>query len=188
MELARYVEVLRRGGVVACPTETFVGLLADATDAAAVSRVAKMKGRPTDAPIAVLVPDADAVELVAEPLSVAARMLAGRYWPGALTLVLWARSDAPALLVKDGKIGVRVPGPSPALNLVRAFGGPLTATSANLTGAPAPVDTEDLVAELAAQLDAVLVGRSPGGVPSTVLDVTVSPPAVLRAGAVEPEK
>jgi L-threonylcarbamoyladenylate synthase len=177
------VEVLRRGGVIACPTETLVGLLADAENAAAVARVVAIKRR-DEAPIAVLVPSADAVATVAEPLAGRGRALARAHWPGPLTLVVRARAHLPAALVRDGKVGVRVPGPSPALDLVRAFGGPLTATSANRTGEPAARTIAEARAALGDDVDLYLPGESPGGAPSTVVDVTVEPPRVIRAGAV----
>src|SRR5690606_29808134 len=134
-DLDAYVATLRRGGVVACPTETLQGLLADARSEAAVQRVVELKRRGPE-PIAVIVPSLFALDEVAEPPSEQALALARRHWPGPLTLVLRARSGLPAPLVRQGTIGVRVPGPSPALALVQAFGGPLTATSANPSGLP----------------------------------------------------
>jgi L-threonylcarbamoyladenylate synthase len=182
--LIRALEVLRRGGVVACPTETLVGLLADATSSEAVDRVAAIKGRANDAPIAVLLPDSASVELLAEPLGERAAKIARAHWPGPLTLVVRARPGAPAGLVRDGKIGMRVPAPSPALELVRAFGRPLTATSANPSGAPAPASTRDLDPLIRGAVGMVVEGDAPGGPPSTVLDVAVDPPVLIRAGAV----
>jgi len=183
-DLDRFVALLRRGGVLACPTETLVGLLADATSEAAVEAVARIKGRADDAPIAVLLPDVDAVETLAEPLSVEARAIAEAHWPGPLTLVVRAKPGVPARLTRDGTIGMRVPGPSPALELVRAFGGPLTATSANRSGAPAVARTDALPPDLVAELDGVVEGTSPGGPASTILDVTGYAPRVLREGAI----
>jgi L-threonylcarbamoyladenylate synthase len=181
-----YVSLLRRGGVVACPTETLFGLLADALNEEAVARVSAIKRRRAEDPIAVLVPSLEAaLDLVVE-FPVQARELAGRHWPGPLTLVLRARPGLPAALIRDGKIGLRVPGESPALDLVRAFAGPLTATSANRTSEPAAVTAEQVRASLGDEVDVVLPGSAPGGLPSTVLDATRQPPLVLRAGALEP--
>ncbi len=185
-DLDRWVAILARGGVVACPTETFYGLLADATNAEAVERVVHIKGRSADAPIAVLLPDAGAVEAVAAPLSPAGRRLAARFWPGPLTLVAVARAGLPAPLVRGGTIGMRVPGPSIAADLVRAFGRPLTATSANRSGQPAAVRASQVEAALGAAVDAVVPGQTPGGAPSTVVDLTTEPFRVLRRGAVDP--
>jgi L-threonylcarbamoyladenylate synthase len=184
MQLEPYLSLLRRGGVVACATETLFGLLADALNEQAVARVSAIKRRRPDDPVAVLVPSLQAAEELVAEFSGPARQLAGRYWPGPLTLVMRARVDLPAALTRHGKIGIRVPGDSPALDLVRAFGGALTATSANRTSEPAAVTAEQVRASLGGEVDAVVPGAAPGGPPSTVLDVTRQPPLVLRAGAV----
>lgn len=184
MELDRYVSLLREGGVVACPTETLFGLLADALNERAVARVSAIKRRRASHPIAVVAPSLEAAFELADELPDRARELGERYWPGPLTLVLLARPGLPAALTRDGKIGVRVPGPSPALELVCAFGGPLTATSANRTSEPAAVTAEQVRARLGDEVDAVIEGASPGGTASTVLDATTDPPLVLRAGAI----
>lgn len=177
------LEVLRRGEVVAAPTETLVGLLADAFDHAAVARVAALKGRDADQPIALLLPNAEALDRVARRVTERTRELARAHWPGPLTLLVEARPELSPLCVKDGKVGVRVPGPSLALDLVRAFGGPLTATSANPSGQPPVADTAELDLSLATAVH-VLGGRAPGGPPSTLVDATGAEPVVLRRGAV----
>jgi L-threonylcarbamoyladenylate synthase len=187
VEYSEYIAILRRGGVVACPTETFYGLLADAGDTGAVLRVVAMKGRGAGDPIAVLLPSVDSVSMVASEFPDAARRLADEYWPGPLTLLLRAVEGLPGALTRHGRIGVRVPGPSPALDLVRAFGGPLTATSANRTGQPAAGTDAEVRESLGEEVDGVVPGAAPGGLPSTVVDVTRNPPRVIRAGAVLPE-
>lgn len=182
-DLSPFVEVLRHGGVVACPTETLMGLLADATRADAVDAVVRLKGRAPDAPIAVLLPDAASWDRVARDVPSVGRGLAAAHWPGPLTLIAHARDDLPSALVRDGKVGARVPGSSPALDLVRAFGGPLTATSANRTGEPSARDATE-VRRIFGDAVKIVPGAVPGGAPSTVLDVTTDPPNVLRKGAV----
>jgi L-threonylcarbamoyladenylate synthase len=179
---SQYLEVLKRGGVVGCPTETLIGLLADALSPAAVARVVAVKQRGPE-PIALLLPDAKALELIAEPLSAEAVELARRHWPGPLTLVVRAKAVLPAPLLRNGTVGVRVPGPSPALDLVRAFGGPLTATSANPSGLPPARTHAELLAYFPSELDAVVPGDAPGGPPSTVIDTTGDTLQVLRQGA-----
>ncbi|MFW2389448.1 MAG: L-threonylcarbamoyladenylate synthase [Polyangiales bacterium] len=183
--LAELVRVLGEGGVVACPTETWLGLLADARNEAAVQRVATLKGRPADMPIALLLPDARSVDDVAESPSPAARALMDAHWPGPLTILLVAKPGLSARLSRDGRVGVRVPGPSPAAELVRAFGGPLTATSANMTGEPPLRTVAELPPELAAGLGGAVPGVSPGGAPSTLIDSTRTPMEILRPGAIE---
>jgi L-threonylcarbamoyladenylate synthase len=177
------VEALRRGAVVACPTETLIGLLADATNPDAVEAVLRIKGRGGEKTVALLVPDRAVARALAE-LSSEAEELARRHWPGPLTLVARARGEVHPALTQDGKIGLRVPGPSLSYELVTRFGGPLTATSANLTGEPAVANTSELDPRIRQAVDRVLEGASPGGPPSTVVDVSERAPRLLRAGAV----
>lgn len=184
-DLTTFVEVLARGGVVACPTETWLGLLADARNEDAVEQVAALKGRPADMPIALLLPDAEAVREVAQAPSAAARALMEAYWPGPLTILLEAKPGLSPRLSRDGKVGVRVPGPSPAADLVRAFARPVTATSANRTGEPPLRSANELPAAFAARLGGAVPGVSPGGPPSTLVDSTTTPLRILRAGAIE---
>lgn len=184
-ELARYVSLLRAGGVLACPTETQMGLLADALQPAAVARVVAMKRRPAGEPIALLLPDAAALSTVSEGLSERATELASAHWPGPLTLVVPALASVPGALVRDGTIGVRVPGPSPALEVAQAFGGPLTATSANLSGQPTAKDGAQARSLFGAQLAAVVPGSCPGGAPSTIVRVHGDSLEVLRRGAID---
>jgi L-threonylcarbamoyladenylate synthase len=184
-DLAELVKILEQGGIVACPTETWLGLLADARNHGAIERVAELKGRPADMPIALLLPDAQAVTEVASSFSGEAKALMQAYWPGPLTVLLAARSGLSPRLTRDGKVGVRVPGPSPAADLVRAFGRPVTATSANLSGEPPLCSAEELPPRIAEGLGGVVPGVSPGGAPSTLIDTTTSPMRILRAGAIE---
>lgn len=183
-ELAHLVAALRAGGVVACATETLFGLLADALNAAAVEQVCVLKGRDPQQPIAVLLPDLAALAQVSPALPERARLLAEAHWPGPLTLLVPALPGLPAALIKDGKIGVRVPGPSPALELVRAFGGPLTATSANLSGQPAARTLDEVDAAFPSGLAGRVAWPAPGGLASSIIDVTGPEPVVVRAGPV----
>jgi len=185
VDFAALVEVLERGEVVACPTETFLGLLADASNERAIERVAELKGRPADMPIALLLPDALALAQVASSPSGEARALMEAHWPGPLTILLAAKPGLSPRLTRKGKVGVRVPGPSPAADLVRAFGRPLTATSANRTGEPPIRSAEDLSETLVDGLGGVVPGVSPGGAPSTLIDTTTSPMQLLRSGAID---
>lgn len=182
--LDSYLRILGNGGVVACPTETLFGLLADATQPAAVDRVVQLKGRGSGDPIAVMLPNVAALNEVAREVPTEARELMERHWPGPLTLVCQAQPGLPEPLLSQGRIGVRVPGESAALELVRAFGRPVTATSANRTGQPPAHSAAEVRRVLAPGPDAVVPGHAPGGAPSTVVDVTVSPFRVLRPGAV----
>ncbi|MFM2418229.1 MAG: hypothetical protein RL385_2952 [Pseudomonadota bacterium] len=183
MDLALFVRMLEAGGVVACPTETLVGLLADAHSHTAVARVVAIKQR-GDAPVALLVPSvAHAVALVVsvpEP----ARLLMEAYWPGPLTIVLRARPGLPPSIAPNGTVGIRMPGPSAALDLVRAFGGPLTATSCNPSGKPSAQDEHEARAYFGPQVDAYVPGHCGGSAPSTVVDATGAALRLIRRGAV----
>ena len=179
------VDVLRAGGLVAFPTETFYGLAASALDPAAVRRIFELKGRPESKPLLVLVDSvamAETVAHVAEP----ARDLMGRYWPGALTLVLRARAHVPPdVTARSGTLGLRVSSHPIARGLVEALGVPVTAPSANPNGLAPPTTAAGVLAYFEEGIDLVLDGGpTPGGEPSTVLDMTVEPPRILRRGAV----
>lgn len=184
-DLEAAAAALRRGGVVAYPTETFYGLGALAADAAAVERLARVKGRPDGKPLPLLAADLAAVEAVAI-LDADARRVAARLWPGPLTLVLPARPGLPAAVTAGtGTVGIRIPGSEVARRLARAAGGAIVSTSANPSGGPPPARLEELDPALRARLDAVLdAGPSPGGLPSTVVAIEGGRVRVLRAGPV----
>jgi L-threonylcarbamoyladenylate synthase len=176
---------LTLGGVIAFPTETFYGLGAAALDAAAVDRLLALKGRPAGKPVLVLVDSVTMAEAVAE-VSPPARALMARHWPGALTLVMPARAHVPdGVTAGTGTVGVRMSPHPVARGIVEALGAPLTAPSANPAGAQPPTTAVEVLRHFASGIDLVLDGGpTPGGAPSTVLDVTVDPPRLLRAGAV----
>ncbi len=187
--LARRIEaaaaVLRRGGIVAYPTETFYALGALASDAGASARVASVKGRPGEKPLPLLAADLAMVETAAV-LGPLARPLAARFWPGPLTLVLPARAGLPPpVTAGTATVGIRIPGNEIARALSRAAGGPIVSTSANLSGQRSVARAEDLAPSLRALLDAVLDGGpTPGGLPSTVVVVSGEDVRLVRAGAV----
>ena len=178
--------VLREGGLVVFPTETFYGLGADALDPDAVARVFAAKGRPADKPLLVLVDSLDMAARVAASLPGRARALIDRYWPGPLTLVLPARAELPsALTAGTGTIGVRIPGHPVARALTRLAGLPVTAPSANPHGAPSPRTAAEAARGLGGRVEMVLdAGATAGGLPSTIVEVTERGCRMLRAGAV----
>ena len=184
-ETARAAEILRAGGIVAYPTETFYGLGALASSAAGVARLAAAKLRPSDRPLPLVAADRDmALSLAArrEPL---AERLADRFWPGPLTLVLEAAPGLPPEIAGTGTVGVRVPGCEAARELSRLAGGPITSTSANLSGGPPVRRATDLDPAVLGGVDAVLDGgETPGGLPSTVVAVSGARLDLIRAGAV----
>ncbi len=186
MALAPAARVIRKGGLVAFPTETFYGLGANALDPEAVERVFRAKERPAEKPLLVLVDSHAMAETIAWEIPVHARTLIERYWPGPLTVVLRARPHVPVVMTAGtGTIGVRVSSHPIALALVRAAMLPITAPSANAHGAPSPRTADEVRSGLGTRLDLVLDGgRTPGGPPSTIVDATVEPMRVVRRGAI----
>jgi L-threonylcarbamoyladenylate synthase len=171
--------------LVSFPTESFYGLGANALDPGALMRVYRVKGRPESKPLLVLVDSVKMAESLAAEIPAAARDLMARHWPGPLTLVLRARQDLPAeLTAQTGTIGIRMPGHPVALGLVRAAGVALTAPSANPSGEPPPTTAQEVLEGLQGSIDLILDGGpTAGGLPSTVLDVSVTPPRLIRQGA-----
>ncbi len=185
---AAAVAVLRRGGIVAMPTDTVygVGVALDAQDG--LPRLFAAKDRPLDRAIVLLVADAEQATTVGV-LTPAARLLAECFWPGGLTLVLTQAAGAalpPILTGGAATIGVRLPDHDCPRALARVLG-PLPVTSANLSGQPDARDASDVLAQLGSRLDLVLDGGpARGGVPSTVVDCSGETPRILRAGAIPP--
>ena len=184
--IRKATDVLRRGGLVAFPTETFYGLGAAALDRAAVRRVFEAKGRPASMPLLVVLDVASSLSQIVDDVPAQARALIERYWPGPLTLVFRAASSVPTeVTAGTGTVGVRVPNHAVPRALVAQLGVPVTAPSANPTGAAPPATADAVLAGLGDAVDLVLDGGpTPGGAPSTVVDVTVDPPRVVRQGAV----
>jgi L-threonylcarbamoyladenylate synthase len=185
--LARLVELLRAGGVVAFPTDTVYGLAALASDEGGLRHVFEIKGRPLSQPLVLMVPEVAQVDDLAE-VGERERAYMDRWWPGPLTLVLRARPHLrPPLVAGERRtVGVRIPDHADALALLRAVGAPLATTSANRSGLPeamTPVEAASL-GGLAAVLDG---GRAPGGVPSTLFDLSGSEPRMLREGPIPAE-
>jgi L-threonylcarbamoyladenylate synthase len=177
---------IRRGGLVALPTDTLYGLAADPFRAGAVARVFEAKGR--DAGRALPLIAADTAQVVAHlgPLPPLASVLAARFWPGPLTLLVAAVPRlAPAVTGGTGPVGVRVPANDVARAVCAACGHPVTATSANRSGERATADPDVVERTLGDRLDLLLdAGVTPGGAPSTIVDVTAAEPRLVRAGAI----
>jgi L-threonylcarbamoyladenylate synthase len=182
---SRCREVLGSGGVIAYPTETFYGLGADPKNAAAVRRLFDIKGRQADQPLLLLIQDLSQVAEWAAVVTPAAEKFMKQYWPGPLTLVFAARPEVlPELTAGTGKIGLRVPGSGLTLRLLRELGIALTGTSANRSGMKSPQTAEEAAAEIGDGADLILDGgRTPGGIPSTVIDVSEELPRIIRRGA-----
>ncbi|MEV6019375.1 L-threonylcarbamoyladenylate synthase [Streptomyces sp. NPDC051997] len=188
-DIDRAAGVLRAGGLVALPTETVYGLGANAEDPVAVARIFQVKGRPPSHPLIVHIAAADQLDDWVEEVPATARLLAERFWPGPLTLVLRRGRRVP-LEATGGleTVAVRVPDHPVALALLSAFGGGVTAPSANRFGSVSPTTADHVRAELGDTVDFVLDGGScQVGVESTIVDVTGEMPSILRPGGVTRE-
>jgi len=183
--IAAAVRVLREGGVIIFPTSGLYGLGADALNPAAVKQVFRIKQRAPDKPLPVLAPDMAAVNRIVRAVTPAAQCLMDAFWPGGLTLVLEAADGLPEdLTAATGKIGVRIPNHSTAVRIVTAFGGIVTATSANISGQKGCRRVDDIDPFLCRSSALVIDGGPLHGRSSTVVDATSDPPAVLREGAI----
>jgi tRNA threonylcarbamoyl adenosine modification protein (Sua5/YciO/YrdC/YwlC family) len=184
--IARAAALVRRGEVIAFPTDTLYGLAADPFNQGAVRHVFAIKDRPPDTPLLLLVDSVEMAERCAGRLPPLFNRLAARFWPGPLTLVVDASAQMPALVTANtGRVGLRLPAAAIPLALVRAVGGPVTATSANRSGMPACRSVADVQAALGDRLPLILDGGpSPRAQPSTVVGIRGSSWAMIREGAI----
>lgn len=186
-DLEAAVGAVRNGGIVALPYERLFGLAANALDPKAVERVAAIKGRGLSGggfqPISVIAADIDAARGVAGDFTPLAGLLAEKYWPGPLTILVRGKPGLPAeLLGPTGLIGIRVPGPCPAAELAARSGKVLTATSANRHGGADALCHDDV--QGLEGVDMIIAGSVAGPPGSTVVDASGNRPVVLRAGIV----
>jgi L-threonylcarbamoyladenylate synthase len=186
----RAVDLLRRGGVVALPTETVYGLAANAEDELAVRRVFAIKGRPATHPLIVHIPGAEHLAAWAREVPDAARRLAEAFWPGPLTVVLRRTSRATdAVTGGQDTVALRVPNHPMALEVLRKLGGGIAAPSANRFGRVSPTTAEHVARDLAGDVDLVLDGGPcTVGVESTIVDLSSGEPAILRPGGLAAEE
>ncbi|MBI4477493.1 MAG: threonylcarbamoyl-AMP synthase [Acidobacteria bacterium] len=188
--LQQAVALIRTRGVVAYPTDTLYGLAADCTNAVAVERIFVIKGREPQTAIPLIAADLSQVEAQVGHLSPRARRLAGAFWPGPLTLIIDAhRCVVPAVHGGRGRVAVRIPNHAVARALARLAGVPLTATSANPSGQPAPATADEVASALGNCLEAIVdAGPTPGGAPSTIVEVAGDDLRLVRAGVVPWER
>jgi L-threonylcarbamoyladenylate synthase len=183
-------KLIRAGAVVAIPTDTLYGLAANPFSEEAVLRVFAAKGRPADRPLPLVAADVGQIEAHLGRLPPRAAALAARFWPGPLTLVIAAPAGlAPQVTAGTGSVGVRVPAAAVARAVSLAVGHPITATSANISDEPGTADPAVVEASLGDRIDLLIDGgTTPGGPASTIVDMTVNPPALVRAGAISWEQ
>ena len=176
--------ILRRGGLLGIPTETVYGLGADALNEDAVSRIFLAKGRPQDNPLIIHVPDASWLERYCRDVPPAAYQLAERFWPGPLTMIL-PRRDIVPLQTTGGleTVGVRCPNHPVTLAIIEAAGVPIAAPSGNTSGRPSPTTAPHMIEDMDGRIDGIVDGGPcTVGVESTIIDLTVTPPRLLRPG------
>lgn len=180
------VEILRAGGVVVYPTETFYGLGVDALNQKAIKKVFTIKGRSFAQPLLILIPEQDYLPRYVTEVSEKARRLMEHFWPGPLTMVFSASPQLPSILTAGTKkIAIRISPHPIARALTSAFAGPLTSTSANISGEQSPATAKEVFSHLGGMIDLIIDGgKTPGQMPSTIVDVTFSPPQLVREGMV----
>jgi L-threonylcarbamoyladenylate synthase len=178
------IDVLRNDGLVAFPTDTVYGLAAPVNNVESINRLYVVKGRNNTKAIAVLLGDSNQLSQVAVDLSETARKTADHLWPGPLTMIVPRNPALPNILSPLPTIGVRIPDHPVALALLKTAG-PLAVTSANLSGAANTLTAKQVMKQLKGRIHLIIDGgRTPGGVPSTVIDFTTSEPKILREGPI----
>jgi len=186
--IAEAASAIRAGGLVVYPTETVYGLGADASSNKAVEKIFALKGRKAEKPIPIAVNSIDMAHQIAE-LTPAAEVLF-KFLPGPLMIIVKVKPNVSKLITAGtGKVGLRVPDHPVALKLIDFVGGPITSTSANLSGKPAPLTVKEALEQLGGKVDIALdAGKCKLGVPSTVVDATTRKLKILRKGPISEEK
>lgn len=180
------VNILKKGGIIAFPTETFYGLGADAGNVEAVEKIYRIKGRNPQNPIPLIIGNTRDMTGLVEDIPETGRKLMKKFWPGGLTIVFRASSNVlPRLTGGTGKIGIRLSSNIIASQLAKTLSNPITATSANPSGAGECISADEVIDCLKDKIDAIIDGgRTPGGLGSTIVDVTTDPVTVLREGII----
>lgn len=188
--LGETAEILRKGGIIIFPTSCLYGLAADALNPEAVSRVFRIKTRPSAKPLLVLIKNQEALNAIVRKIPPDARKLMKAFWPGKLTIIFSAQQSLSKILTgNSGKIGIRLPGHPIALALTLLLDNPITGTSANLSGQSGVSDLRNLDSTLFQKVDLVLdAGPLLGGSGSTVVDVTPKKCRVIREGIIPVEQ
>jgi L-threonylcarbamoyladenylate synthase len=183
------IETLKNGGIVAFPTDTVYGLGANASSHDAILRIYEAKRRPRRLALPLLLADVSQIPSVARDIPEIAWLLAKHFLPGGLTLVLYKSPSVSSLITGESeKIAVRVPAHPIPIALLEGLDAPITGTSANLTGRPSPLTTREVHNQLGDRVDLIIDGECPGGVVSTVIDITTDPIRILREGAISSEE
>lgn len=189
-ELKLAAEMIRRGELVAFPTETVYGLGADGLNPVAVRKIFKAKGRPQDNPLILHIAEVKVLDMIADNIQDKALKIMSAFWPGPLTLIFNKKPSVPDEVTAGlSTVAVRMPSHPVAVKLIKAAGIPIAAPSANLSGRPSPTTAEHVVRDLSGKIAVIIDGGSTEvGLESTVLDITCDPPTILRPGGVTYEE
>jgi L-threonylcarbamoyladenylate synthase len=189
-QVEKGIAILQQGGIVAYPTDTLYGLGASMTNRQAVERIYRVKQRPPDMALPLLVSSVDKIEALAETVPEVARKLIQKFLPGALTIVLPASPSVPDIITAGGRtVAVRIPAHPVPLALIEGIGTPLVGTSANLSGRPSPLTAAEVYEQLGSKADLIIDDGNPcPGTASTIVDVTGEVPVILREGAISREE
>ncbi len=186
VQIEEAAAILRRGGLLGIPTETVYGLGANGLDPAAVAHIFEAKGRPQDNPLILHIPSADWLERYCADIPEAAYILAERFWPGPLTMILRRRPVVPdAVTAGLDTVGMRCPAHPVCRAVIAAAGVPVAAPSGNTSGRPSPTNMADMLEDMEGKIDGIVDGGPCAvGVESTIIDLTAAPPRLLRPGGV----
>ncbi|MBW2561875.1 MAG: threonylcarbamoyl-AMP synthase [Deltaproteobacteria bacterium] len=178
--------IMREGGVIAYPTETFYGLGADIRNERALEKLYAIKGRGFDKPISIIIGSREDLARFTQEITPAAAVIMDRFWPGGVTLLFQAAHGlSERLTARTGKIGIRLSSNLVATLLAQNLSGAITATSANRSGRGECISVQEVIAAMGESVDAVIDGgRTAGGAGSTIVDTTVDPPVVIREGII----
>jgi L-threonylcarbamoyladenylate synthase len=184
--ITRALQILKKGGIIAYPTESFYALGVMINDETALKKLYKLKNRPLGKAMPVIIGSKYALKSITKSITPQAERLMRKFWPGPLTIIFEAKDSVPELLTgKKKTVAARIPGDSFALYLAKAADFPITATSANLSGKAPAQKPQEVMDYFGEGIDLIIAGgKTPGGKPSTLIDTTVTPPRVLRKGSI----
>lgn len=190
LQVDRAIKILRAGGIVVYPTDTVYGLGCNALNSEAVERIYRVKQRPSNQPLPVLLADVTELDVVVQSVPEIARFLISRFWPGGLTVVLPKTASVPSIVTAGSdKVAVRIPNHVAPITIIRGLDAPIIGTSANISDKPSPVTPEEVKQQLGDAVDLIIdAGRCPGGIESTVVDFMEDKPIILRQGIISEDE